>query len=778
MSATGETFYSSISSQANAQLKARENLVSAEFKTAEQLTYLNSNTGFIKVTSGVNTLVEKGGTYVPDEYIRNVGAFPGFEQPGDVTYEEAGGEKGAFVTKKAPDKTSSFLAEKVILYNGTALKEGSGLGLRSGFDYKKETSFINSDKAYNNYNSLGIRPMPGVTGFDIQSYNPYGTLRIANVRFVVHSIEDLNLAEKLFLRPGYSCVVEFGHSVYIDNSGNIQRPKMGSTTLSNSTLFGQEKKIIDVEEQIEKKRKNSNFNYDAFFGYVTNFDYSFRPDGGFDCSMKIASKGQVLDSIKSGNTTDSIKIEPEDPDKRNDQKIDYLKSIYHFWLSTLKASYNDFSQDKDKFVQEDLQIIIDNFKKTNSLSCKIEADLDELKNKFHAIYVTVTENKGGFIGYFTKDAVEKIYIPLRFLLSIFNTCGSLYSGLHNGPKQRLLEFETINSNKYNRFNKLFSTKIGDVLIPTEANYDGTKYTFKGNGKTVFNVNEKLTQYCKDGLDKILDIHISVGLLEEKLEPFVKDTGDTINFVDFLKSVLGHINGSLGNLVSLDIYFNESQNKYEIVDRYGPKPKTIRKINLTGLKSTVKDLSIASSVTNNIAAQIAIAAQGRSTTYPTNVKSIRGWNEGYVDRFIVEKLNNNDVKETTPSQPITVSQFFKDNPEVKKDVDLYWETLNEEGEINPDDQDKVEKELNKILLIAYNHYLESNNLPSPIPIPVELSFTIKGFSGFKIGQSFKVQDSLLLPKYKKYCYIITGLEHRVEANEWVTMLKAQFFDLDS
>jgi len=776
MSATGETFYSSISSQANAQLKARENLVSADFKTAEQLTYLNSNTGFIKVTSGVNSIIEKGGTYVPDEYIRNVGTFPGFEQPGDVTYEEAGGDKGVFVTKKAPDKTSSYLAQRVILFNGTAFKEGSGVGLRSGFDYNKATSFVNSDKAYNNYNSLGIRPMPGVTGFDIQSYNPYGTLRIANVRFVVHSLEDLDLAEKLFLRPGYSCIVEFGHSVYIDNSGNIQKPKMGSTTLSNSTLFGQEKKIIDVENQIEKKRKNSNFNYDAFFGYVTNFDYSFRPDGGFDCSIKIASKGQVLDSIKSGNTTDSITIVPDDPEKRNDKKADYLKSIYHFWLSTLKAGYEKFSKDKAKFVQEDLIDIIDNFKDTNSLSCQIEADLNELKNKFHAIYTTVTERKKGFILDST-DAVEKIYIPLRFLLTIFNSCGSLYSGLYNGPKQRLLEFETINSNKYNRFNKLFSTKIGDVLIPTDADYSGTKYTFKGNGKEVFDVNQKLTEYCKDGLDKILDIHISVGMLEEKLEPFVKDTGDTINFVDFLKGVLGHINSSLGNIVSLDIYFNESQNKYEIVDRYGPKPKTIRKINLSGLKSTVKDLSIASSVTNNIAAQIAIAAQGRSTTYPTNVKSIRGFNEGYTDRFIIEKLNNNDTKENTRSKPMSIGKFFNDNPDVKKMVDLYWKTLNEEGEINADDQDQVEKELYKILLIAYNHYLESNNLPSPIPIPVELSFTIKGFSGFKIGQSFRIQDSLLLPKYKKYCYIITGLEHRVEANEWVTMLKAQFFDLD-
>lgn len=767
MSATGETFYSSISTQATSQLKARENLVSAEFKTAEQLTYLNSNTGFIKVTSGVDSIVKESSYGAPGDETRRA--------PFTQTQDLFVGDQGPYNASRSKQETSSYLAQRVILYNGTSFKDGAGVGMRGGLDYNKSNSLLKSDKAYNNYNSLGIRPMPGVTGFDIQSYNTYGTLRIANVKFVVHTLEDLDLVEKLFLRPGYSCIVEWGHTVYVDNSGNIQKPKMGSTTLSNSTLFGKEKTVRQVEEQIERKRISSNFNYDAFFGYVTNFDYAFRPDGGFDCTIKIASKGQVLDSIKSGATSDSIGIKPEDAKKRNDQKIDYLKSIYHFWFSTIKSSYNDVAEDSSKFVQKDLDAIIRKFEEDQFVTCDVEANIKELKENFHAVYTLITERKAGFI-FDSKDAVEKIYIPLRFLLSIFNTCGSLYSGLYDGPKQRFLEFESKKSHKYSRFNNLFSTKIGDVLIPTDASYEGTKYTFHGNGDDVFDINQKIKEYS-DGLDKILDIHLSIGLIEEKLESFVKDIGDTINFVDFLKSVLGHINSSLGNIVNLDIYFNETQNVYEIVDRNGPKPKSISKINLTGLKSTVKDLSIASSVSNNVATSIAIAAQGRSTNYPTNVKAIRGWNEGFTDRFFLEKLNNSDKKETTPSQPQNVSSYFSDNPDIKKSIDLYWKTLNEDGEVNADTQDKVENELNKILLIAYNHYLESNNKPSPIPIPVELSFTIKGFSGFKIGQSFRIQDSLLLPKYRKYCYIITGLEHRVEANEWVTMLKAQFFDLE-
>ena len=735
MSGAGETFYSSISTQASSQLKARENLVSAEYKTAEQLNYLNSNTGFIKVTSGVNTLTDDGGT-------------------------------------------SSYLASRVILYNGTAFKEGSGVGLRSGIDYKKETSFTSGDKAYNNYNSLGIRPMPGVTGFDVQSYNNYGTLRIANVKFVVHTLEDLDLVEQLFLRPGYSCIVEWGHTLYINNSETIVKPRMGVNTLSNGTLFATNKTVKDVETDIETKRANSSFNYDAFFGYVTNFDYSFRPDGGFDCSVKIASKGQILDSLKSGGSGDAASTKNNQEDAQEDKNADYLKSVYHFWFTAIKSLYNEVNNKENDFVQKGADGIgnaVGKFQSDFDIKCDLVEGLSELEDNFHAIYTTVTEVRARDYWFDSKTAVEKIYVPLRFLLSIFNTCGSLYSG-KSADSQRFIEFSTGKSNKYNTFGKMFSTKIGDVLIPTNATYDGTKYSFHGNGSSVFDVNKKLIEYSKGVYNNILDIHISVGLIEEKLEPFVKDVGSDINLVDFIKSILSHINNSLGKITDLDIYFNESINEYEIVDRYGPKKSNITKISLTGLKSTVKDLSINSTISNEISSQIAIAAQGRSSTYPANVKSIRGWNQGYRDRFFLEKLTKGDQK-LTEDQSLSVNDYFSKNADIKKQIDTYWKHLNDRAEINELTQNRVENELNKVLIQAYEEYLADNEKSSTIPIPVQLNFTMKGFSGFKIGQSFKVQDSLLLPKYKTYCYIVTSLEHKVEANEWVTSVGAQFFDLD-
>lgn len=778
MSTTGETFYSPIGGTALSQLKAREKLVSADHKTADQLQYLNANTGYIKVTSGVNTIVKEGYYSTPENHMRVLGNedFLSGQNLQGPNYD--GPAQGPFNARYYPAETSPWLAQQLVLFNGSAIAKGNDTLMREGINYEKGSRLTSSDKAYNNYNSLGIRPMPGVTAFDIQSYNTYGTLRIANVQFVVHTLEDLDLVEKLFLRPGYSVVVEWGHSIYVDNDGNVQKATMGTTTLPNGTLFGN-KTIKHVENVIQNRRYRSNYNYDAFFGYVTNFNYTFRPDGGFDCSMKIASKGVVLDSIKSGATTDGLKISQKNDDVE-DQQLSYMKSTYHAFLSLVNSGYksiqdNNFSPN----TITDFNTAKAKFEEVQKISVQLRNLVKQTAfNKFHAVYATITKTSNAW--YQSDNSYETVYVPLRYLLTVFNQTGTLIS-VGGGGEQRVVEFETLNSNEYNWFDKLFSTKPGEVLIPNSPNYPGIDhpFTFASTDPRIGNVHKSISSYSekskrKEVKNNILDIHISTSFIENRLEEFVKDAKSEVSFVDFLKEVLDGINSALGGITNLDIYYNEQDCVYEIVDRNGPAATGIPKINLSGLKSTVKSLNINSTLTSNIAAQIAIAAQGRDTTYPTNVRNIRGWNEGFVDRFMPTKIKPSDDGRT---ESITIQQYFNDNADTTKKVKSYWKNLNEKGSIKSKTQNEIENELRNILLVAYDEYLRTSNKPSPVPIPVNLDFTIKGFSGFKIGQSFKIQDSLLLPKYKRYSYIVTGLEHKVENNEWVSNIKAQFFDLE-
>ena len=54
----------------------------------------------------------------------------------------------------------------------------------------------------------------------------------------------------------------------------------------------------DWETEVIKLKNQTNGNYDGFVGFVTNFDYSIREDGGFDCSTELISMGEVIDSLK------------------------------------------------------------------------------------------------------------------------------------------------------------------------------------------------------------------------------------------------------------------------------------------------------------------------------------------------------------------------------------------------------------------------------------------------------------------------------------------------
>ena len=69
--------------------------------------------------------------------------------------------------------------------------------------------------------------------------------------------------------------------------------------------------------------------------------------------------------------------------------------------------------------------------------------------------------------------------------------------------------------------------------------------------------------------------------------------------------------------------------------------------------------------------------------------------------------------------------------------------------------------------------EKRNLNAPGLIPFELGFSIKGISGMKIGQAFKINEFFLPSRYQgRTAFIITGIDHKVQNNEWKTDIATQ------
>ncbi len=98
----------------------------------------------------------------------------------------------------------------------------------------------------------------------------------------------------LYMRPGYTVLVEWGWTPYLDSGRNLVTTPpsvydiLNKGTTSRTTIF----------KELYEKTKLSGGNYDAMFGYVKNYQWSAREDGGYDCQTTIISTGEIIESLK------------------------------------------------------------------------------------------------------------------------------------------------------------------------------------------------------------------------------------------------------------------------------------------------------------------------------------------------------------------------------------------------------------------------------------------------------------------------------------------------
>jgi hypothetical protein len=243
------------------QLEARQEALGTRGPTSIQ--YFNARNAWIRMTSSVNTYVG----------------------PSPATPEELAKE----------DNYNNILAQKHVLQGGILFPSINGLVPRVGVGVDAQAYSLTSPNGINN--RLGIRPMPGITGIDVKSKSAYGSLREVTVNFVAWDIRQLEDLELLYMRPGYTVLIEWGWMPYLfaDEAGNrslrnnIDYYDIINSTPSKETIFK------DLYDNAVKEYQG---NYDAMFGYVKNYSWSARNDGGYDCTTTIISVGEVMESLK------------------------------------------------------------------------------------------------------------------------------------------------------------------------------------------------------------------------------------------------------------------------------------------------------------------------------------------------------------------------------------------------------------------------------------------------------------------------------------------------
>ena len=245
------------------QIKVREDILSK--KTPENyLRFVSGNNAWIRVISGVDV----------ESTIKTTSTI------GDIK------------------RYSSKQAETYVLSGGELVWDGKKFLRKSSFNTQRpaDPEALNDRDRYRYSDAFGIRPEGGITGFTIRHKNRFGTVREANISFTVWSKEDFEVAENLYFRPGMTVITEWGNASYFSNDNNF---KDVVTTNGVSEFFsgGQQVSQERVLKILNDNVKNSDYNYDAFFGFISNFSWSLREDGGFDCTITVVSRGSILDSL-------------------------------------------------------------------------------------------------------------------------------------------------------------------------------------------------------------------------------------------------------------------------------------------------------------------------------------------------------------------------------------------------------------------------------------------------------------------------------------------------
>jgi len=235
------------------QLGLRQDIIGRDQRTSQDIVYLNSKTAWIQLRSSVD--IEFNGRISADGLA-----------------------------------TDNVLMGGALL-SGNQQRRGigqNGLGIYDTSVYNKSLNIIEP-------NILGLKPMPGITNISIQSKSAYGSLRQATVNFLCWDIKQLEILETLYMRPGYTVLLEWGWTPYIDSETN----KLISKINQDEDFF--KHKNIDIQKYLSSLRNKSlesYGNYDAMFGYIKNYSWKYRPDGGYDCSTEIISTGEILESLK------------------------------------------------------------------------------------------------------------------------------------------------------------------------------------------------------------------------------------------------------------------------------------------------------------------------------------------------------------------------------------------------------------------------------------------------------------------------------------------------
>ena len=252
------------------QVDLRQQLLGLENRDPEVLSWATNNTAWIRAISAVDITT-------PEKSVELTGS---------------------------PNYQGNRLAKSFILQNGVSKLDSNGTltqlsGVYGGGDmFGNSYGFAGIDQ--------GLVPPPGIESLDIKTYNR-GSFRKATLKLKVNSKKQFSIIEALFMHPGFTLLIEWGHTRYYthtnsEGKNDIAYKQLITSPNLNTIPF----KLITADNGIDqdtvlagikREQQASCGNYDGFFGKIVNFRWTFNIDSSYDISIDAISIGDVIESL-------------------------------------------------------------------------------------------------------------------------------------------------------------------------------------------------------------------------------------------------------------------------------------------------------------------------------------------------------------------------------------------------------------------------------------------------------------------------------------------------
>lgn len=701
------------------QINLRQEIHGKKIRTEKELIYLNSRTSWVKLASG--TSIEQDRLDLIPE-LKNSPEFLGTGLARNFLLFNGTNTLDKNVDQQA---VNDYISNERKLYRYLISKSNSeilasGIGqntiLPSSTTYSWGTpkAGIGSNGAYGmGGTEFGQVPMPGIESVSVKNLER-GSIKRATIQLKAYNKLQFDIIDILYLRLGYSILLEWGDSHYLDNNNTLNPVTPLQTSIIEKTFFKNNFKPTYYEclDVLEKEREKYSGCYDGILGKISNFKWTFNPDGTYNITLDVISLGDVIESLK-------LNVAPYSISKNSQEYTD-----------DEELSLIDSKKDANELARIFYEIKTQSVKKEtvgmkNQLINAFDFDLKSDETTGLIYNATYYPPKRGVAkipkkGYVNIGRTVKTTDEVKSLLPLkTKTTDKVLNDL---PDKIKLDYEFAQMSYtqtkhqwYVRFGTLLSL-INKVLIQNLKNNDGTVYSslkiytnpdtnlmyyipnmvsldprvcIISNHKII--KPDNLTDTVFGGLHsfsttsntsdstygKIMNIYININHVLELFNESDKD--GNIIFMDFLRKLCDNVSNSLGKVNKLQPKVDPETNLIKIFDQtplpnkeslpsniYPTGSNIEAPFNLYGYNvkddtsNFIHNVGLTTEITPEYATMITVGSTANGYVVGSEATAFSKWNLGIIDRFKEAiELNNTPQNDKLVQKYKTIQEnYFK------------------------------------------------------------------------------------------------------------------------